>query len=335
MTELVYLTADDVADLADMRDYVEAARDGFRQRGEGAQADNPDRSSNADGSTSLISYCAALPDTGVLGAYLFTTGADVDGWYVTVLFDDDDGTPLAVIDGGSWNPFKTGSAGGVATDYLARETVDTVGVIGSGSQARAQVEAIDVVRDFDHLQVFSPTRAHREEFAAELGDVLDVSTTAVDSARAAVSGADVLVTATKTRDTVFDGKWLEPGTHVNAVGLERIDATSIQRSTYVCDHRERALAGHSSFTELLGAGELAESDYDCELGDVVGGHAPGRVTDDDITLFDSSGTGIETIAAAKMLYDRARTNRRGAPATLTPASEGFVMGSFKKAYQRG
>lgn len=334
MTELLYLTAEEVADLAGMNDYVEASRDGFRQRGEGADADNPDKAANADETTSLISYCAALPDSGVLGGYMFSTGKDVDGWYVTVLFDDEDGTPLAVIDGGSWNPYKTGSAGGVATDYLARDDIETVGVIGSGSQARAQVEAIDAVRDFDHIQVFSPTPKHREDFAAEMTDLLNVEATAVEENKTAVEDADILISATKASDPVFDGEWLEPGTHVNAVGLESIDKRSIERTRYVCDHRERALDGHSSFTELLQENKITEADYDCELGDIVGGDAPGRESEDEITLFDSSGTGIETIAGAKMLYDRAEERGRGSTMSFAPASEGFVMGSFLKAYQR-
>jgi len=335
MTELLYLTAEEVADLAEMSDYVEASRDGFRQRGEGADADNPDKSANADDTTSLISYAAALPDSGVLGGYMFSTGQGVDGWYITVLFNDEDGTPLAVIDGGSWNPFKTGSAAGVATNYLARESIETVATIGSGSQARAQLEAIDVVRDFDRLKVYSPTREHREDFAEEMGETLGIESTAVESSEAAVKGADILVTATKASDPVFDGDWLEPGTHVNAVGLESVDVPSITQSKYVCDHEERALDGHSAFTELLNEGEITEADYDCELGDIVGGDEPGRTSEDEITLFDSSGTAIETIAGAKMLYDRAREEGRGSTTTLTPASEGFVMGSFKKAYQRG
>ncbi|MFC7135420.1 MULTISPECIES: ornithine cyclodeaminase family protein [Salinibaculum] len=334
MTEVLYLTAEEVADLAEMSDYVEASNDGFRQRGEGADADNPDKSANADDTTSLISYSAALPDSGVMGGYMFSTGEGVDGWYITVLFDDEDGTPLAVLDGGSWNPFKTGSAAGVATDYLARDDIETVGVIGSGSQARAQVEAIDVVRDFDHIQVFSPTREHREDFAAEVAETFDVEATAVDSSKAAVEGADILVSATKASGTVFEGEWLEAGTHVNAVGYERIDAASIQRTTYVCDHEERALDGHSSFTELLSEGEVTEDDYDCELGDIVGGDAVGRTEDDEITLFSSSGTAVETIAGANMLYNRALDAGLGSTVDLTPASEGFSMASFVKAYQR-
>ena len=333
MTEVRYLTSEDVVDLADINDYVEAAHDGFRQRGEGADADNPDKSANKDSNVAVISYAASLPDDGVLGGYIFSTGDSVDGWYVTTLFDSTDGTPLAIIDGGSWNPYKTGSAGGVGVDVLSRPDVDSIGVIGSGSQARAQLEAINCVREFETVEVFSPTKAHREEFASDMNSSLDARVMAVDSTEEAIADSDILVVATKASGPVFDGDLLEPGMHVNAVGQEKVDVTTIQRGKYIPDHRGRGLSGHSSLAEYIEEGTLSASDLHAELGDVVVGNTPGRESDDDITVFDSSGTGIETIAAGNMLYERALEHDRGSTVTVTPASEGFVMSDFVKAYQ--
>lgn len=334
MGDVLYLTSDDVVDLADMADYVEAVRDGFRQRGEGADAASPTRTANDAGGVSLVSYAAALPDSGVIGAYTFSMGADTaDGWYTAALFDAGNGTLLAIVDGGCWNPYKAGAAGGVAVDALARETVDTVGVIGSGSQARAQLTAVDVVRDFESVAVYSPTAAHRTAFAADMDDALGADVSAVETAATAIKGSQVVIVATEATSTVFDGESLEPGTHVNAVGLETLDTTSIERSKYVVDHRDRGLSGDSSLAEWIADGVLSDGDLYGELGDVVAGSVPGRETRDDITIFDSQGTGIETVAAAHMLYRRAVDQGRGSTVASTPASEGFRMSSFTKAFQ--
>lgn len=149
---------------------------------------------------------------------------------------------------------------------------------------------------------------------------------AVKSSADAVSGADVVITATNASDPVFDGDLLEPGTHVTAMGRYdtekyELDATTVSRSTYVLDLRTRAKRDAGSLMAAIESGAVSEEHVHGELGEVLTGRVPGREGSDEITVFDSGGTGIETVAAASMLYERAREAGRGTQIEFAPASE--------------
>jgi len=326
MTEALFLTSADTEGLATMEEYVEVVREGFRQRGEGAPTEPKTNLWIENPSGRLAYYGAALPDSDGAGGYFHTTGfAADDTWYVTPLFDAETGEPLAVIDGAATNPLKTGAAGGVAVDVLAREDATTVGVIGSGTQARAQLRATAVVRDVESVRVFSPTRRHRESFAADADGALDATVSAVATSDGAVTDADVVITATTAREPVFDGDLLAPGTHVTAIGqsdpsTRELDATTIRNATYVPDLTARAFEDAGAFLHALDAGLVDEDHIHAELGAVVAGRAPGRDSREAITVFDSGGTAIETVAAASMIYERARERGLGTPIEFAAAS---------------
>ncbi|KAB1188197.1 MULTISPECIES: ornithine cyclodeaminase family protein [Haloferax] len=330
MTETLFLTSDDVSGLATVADYVDAVREGYRQRGNGAPAEPRTKLLNREPPGMFTTYAAVLPETGAMGGYMYSAGfGETDAWFMTPLFDAESGKPLALLDGASMNPFKTGAAGGVAVDVLAREDASTVAVIGSGAQAKGQLRAIDAVRDLETVWVYSPTKANREQFAGEMDRVLDASVAAVASSAAAVEGADIVVTATTAAEPVFDGDLLEPGTHVTAMGQyhpkkRELDTTAIERAKYVPDLRERATMDAGSFLAALEAGVVDEDHIYAELGDIVAGAVPGREDDEEITVFDSGGTGIETVAAAYMLYEKARDEGLGTTIDFSPASESLT-----------
>src|SRR6056297_1296624 len=265
-----------------------------------------------------------------MGSYTYGAGFGAgDAWFVTPLFDAESGEPLAVLDGASMNPFKTGAAGAVGIDALAREDAKTLALLGTGSQARGQLRAATTVRDLDRVWVYSPTKESRESFAAEMNEQLDPSVAAVASSAAAVEEADIVITATTASDPVFDGDLLAPGTHVTAMGQyhpdkRELDATTIERATYVPDLRERVMQDAGSFIAAVEEGAVSEDDIHAELGEVVAGVAPGRESDEDITVFDSGGTGIETVAAAHMLYEKAEDEGLGSEISFAPASEALT-----------
>ncbi|AFK20543.2 ornithine cyclodeaminase family protein [Haloferax mediterranei ATCC 33500] len=330
MTDTLFLTSDEVSGLATPAEYVEAVREGYRQRGEGAPAEPRTKLFNREPPGMLTTYSSVLPETGAMGGYMYSAGFGAeDAWFMTPLFDAESGEPLALLDGASMNPFKTGAAGGVAVDALAREDASTVALIGSGAQARGQLRAIAAVRDLETVWVYSPTKESREQFAGEMDRVLDASVAAVASSAAAVEGADIVVTATTASDPVFDGDLLEPGTHVTAMGQyhpdkRELDATTIERATYVPDLRERATMDAGSFLAAMDAGVVDEDHIHAELGEVVAGVASGREDDEEITVFDSGGTGIETVASAYMLYEKAREEGLGTTIDFAPASEALT-----------
>lgn len=330
MTATLFLSDDDIAGLAEPADYVDAVRDGYRQRGEGAPAEPRTALFRDDPAGMLTDYSAVLPETGAMGGYTYSAGFGAgDAWFLTPLFDAESGEPLALLDGARMNPFKTGAAGAVGVDALAREDADTVAVVGSGAQARGQLRATATVRDIESVAVFSPTAENRAAFAADMNDALAATVTAVSSSAAAVAGADIVITATNASEPVFDGETLSDGAHVTAMGQynpqkRELDATTIERATYVPDLRARASQDAGSFLAAVDAGAVDEDHVHAELGAVVAGEATGRQGPEDVTVFDSGGTGIETVAAAHLLYERAVERGLGSEIEFAPASEALT-----------
>ncbi len=324
-----FLHSDDLDGLATAAEYVEAVRNGYRQRGEGAPAEPRTTLVGGDPPGMLTGYLAILPDTGAMGGYTYAAGfGGGDAHFALPIFDAESGAPLALLDGASMNPHKTGAVGGVGIDALAREDATDLAVFGSGPQARGQLRAATVVRDVERVEVYSPTKDHRESFAATTNEELDPTVAAVATPAAAVEGADVVVTATDAAEPVFDGDLLEPGTHVTAMGnydpgKREVDATTVARSTYVPDLRARVDRDAGAYIAALEAGAIDEDHVHAELGEVVAGEAPGRTDPDEITLFDSGGTAIETVAAGHMLYERARDRGLGEEVAFAPASDAF------------
>ena len=330
MTDTLFVTSDEISKLAEPADYVAAVEAGYRQRGEGGPAEPRTKRVNESPPGMLTEYAAILPESGYMGGYTYSAGfGERDAWFMTPLFDADSGAPLALLDGASMNPFKTGAAGAVGVDHLARAESETVGIIGSGAQARGQLRATATVRDLSEVRVYSPTRANREAFADEMTERLDCEVRAVDSSADAVTDAEIVITATNASEPVFDGALLAPGTHVTAMGQynpqkRELDTETIERSTYVPDLRERAMQDAGSFIYAVDQGVVDESHIHAELGAVVAGSAVGRETDAEITVFDSGGTGIETVAAAGMLYERAKAEGLGSTISFAPASEALT-----------
>jgi alanine dehydrogenase len=329
-TEVLFLRSDELSGLATPAEYVDAVREGYREVGEGAPAEPRTKLTNASPPGMLTGYTAILPETGAMGGYMYAAGfGDRDAHFVLPLFDAESGRPLALMDGASLNPFKTGAAGGVAVDELARPDATDLALFGSGPQARGQLRAAAAVRDLETVEVYSPTKDHREAFAGEMNEALDASVAAVASPDAAVEGADIVVTATDATEPVFDGEMLAEGAHVTAMGQydpgkRELDATAIRRSKYVPDLRKRVHQDAGAFLQAVEEGAITEDHIHAELGEVVAGNADGRTDRSEITVFDSGGTGIETVAAAYMLYERARDSGRGEILGLAPASEALT-----------
>ena len=325
----LFLGSDELAGLATPAEYVDAVREGYRQRGEGAPARPRTRITSGDPPGMLTGYTAMLPETGAMGGYMYAAGfGAADAHFVLPLFDAESGEPLAVLDGAYMNPFKTGATGAVGIDALAREDATDLGLVGSGSQARGQLRAAVTVREFETVRVFSPTRENREAFATEMDAELAPDVRAVDSGAVAVGDADVVITATTASEPVFDGADLPDGAHVTVMGQydpekREVDGDTVARSTYVPDLRERAPRDAGAYILAREEGAIGEDHIHAELGEVVAGIEPGRTDPDEVTLFDSGGTAIETVAAAHMLSEKAREEGLGTEIEFSPASQAF------------
>jgi len=206
------------------------------------------------------------------------------------LVDPKTGAPLAVMDGRLITEMRTAAVSAVATKLLASPDAKTLAILGSGVQARSHVEALRLVRSFEEIRVWSPTREHAERFAKEIG-------AKAMSAEAAVREADVIVTATNSKTAVLNGSWLKRGCHVNAVGACRPDWRELDdntmRNVVFVDSREAALK-ESGDIILSGAKIYAE------LGEALAGKIPPRTNE--ITIFKSLGMAVEDIAAAVLVH---------------------------------
>ncbi len=330
MTDVLFLRSDELDGLAAPADYVEAVRAGYRSQGTEGSAEPRTKLVSEDPPGVCTGYLADLPEVGAMGGYTYAAGFDdEDAHFVLPVFDAESGRLEALLDGASMNPFKTGAAGAVAVDELARADARTCAVIGSGAQARGQLRATATVRDFGTVRVYSPTPANREAFADEFATRLDADVRAVESAAVALAGADVVITATRAEDPVFADADLPDGAHVTAMGQydagkREIPPETVARSTYVPDLRERAFQDAGAFLAAREAGLVDDDHVHAELGEVVAGHRPGRTGEGEVTVFDSGGTGVETVAAAAMLLERARERGLGRTIEFLPGSEALT-----------
>jgi ornithine cyclodeaminase len=226
---------------------------------------------------------------------------------VICVFDPENGTPLALMDGTYVTATRTAAGSALATRLLAREDARVLAVLGTGVQARTHARAIPRVRPIDEIRVAGRDRARAEALAAEIGGV------AVDSYEEALRGADVVAATTHALDPVVRRQWIEPGTHVNSVGLNpsgrEVDEQTVADATLVVESRASALAPPPA-----GAPELVGVDparVHAELGELVTGAKQGRRSRDEITLYKSVGIAVQDAAAAALVLAAARERSVG------------------------
>jgi ornithine cyclodeaminase len=221
-----------------------------------------------------------------------------------VVFDPENGTPLALMDGTYVTATRTAAGSALATRLLAREDARVLALIGTGVQARTHGRAIPRVRPIEEIRVAGRDRAKAEELAAELGP----SARAVDTYEGAIRGADVVAATTHATEPVVRRDWLEPGTHVNSVGLNpsgrEVDEATVADAKLVVESRDSALAPPpAGAPELVG---IEPASVHAELGELVSGAKPGRASRDELTLYKSVGVAVQDAAAAALVLTAAR-----------------------------
>lgn len=241
-------------------------------------------------------------------------------WGFVLLFSLETGEPLALIHDFSLSAIRVGATTGVAHRALARKDARIVGILGSGNEARRNLEAICLVRQIERVKVYSPNREHRERFAAEMTEGLDVEVQAVANAEAVIKNSDIVMCATNSSEPVFDGSWLEEGqlvtTIANTDGVHRRteadSATMIRSDIIVLNDRETAVKNQQrELLDLVDAGKVAW-DKICELGEVLIGKHPGRTSDRQIVYYKSNtGVGIQFAAAGALIYEACKKRGLG------------------------
>ncbi len=282
---------------------------------------------------SELDLAEARGDMHVKGAYLsgspFFSYKAASGFYgnpsrglpvnagLVVVFDAQTGFPRAILfDNGYLTDLRTGAAGAVAADLLARPEVGKVAVLGAGVQARRQLELLLQVRSPARVGVWARRPEQARAYAGEMTAALGVAVTAEPSAQAAVDGAGIVVTTTPAREPLVRAEWIGPGQHITAVGADlpdkqELDPALLRRADKVVADSIAQAVTSGDIHHAIAAGQLREADIHAELGQIAAGLRPGREHPDEITVADLTGLGVEDAAMANLVAERVVAERLG------------------------
>lgn len=238
----------------------------------------------------------------------------VQGTYL--LIDAVSGTARALLEASALTALRTGAAGGLATDVLARADAHVVALFGAGRQARTQLLAAAAVRTLTQVRLVNRSRERALAFIAEMQPFLACPITLAASADEALVGADIVIAATSAHTPVVHGHAVSSGAHITGVGsytatMQEVDGELVRRARVVVDQRAAALAEAGDLIIPLRAGQITASHCEIELGQVLLGVAPGRQSDEEITFFKSVGLAAQDIVTATAIVQRAEERGMG------------------------
>lgn len=313
--EVLWLAQEEVKSVMDMKSDMQVVERAFRQHGLGRVQMPP---------KSYLYYTAYNGDLRTMPAYLEEeniTGVKIVNVHpanparglptvmaLIVLISPETGAPIAVMDGTYLTDIRTGAAGGIAAKYLARKDSKVIGMVGAGNQAKAQLRALCEVFEPELVRVVSRTKESSEKFIREMADITPCEILYEEKIEK-VCNCDILVTTTPTRKPIVKAHWIKKGTHINAIGAdaigkEELDPELLIRSKIIVDDMVQAL--HSGEVNVpLSKHYISENDIHAQLGEVITCLKPGRTSEDEITIFDSTGLAIEDVASAHLVYERA------------------------------
>lgn len=327
--EMIFLGAQDVRNLLSMEDCISAVEHAFRLYGEGK-----------------------APGPGVLGMYTNEGGfhvkaglLDLDACYfaakingnfplnptrfglptiqgIIILCDAEKGTPLAIMDSRDVTSRRTAAATAVAAKYLARANSRSVTICGCGEQGRIQIKALAHVVKLKNVFSYDNSPATAERYATEVSSTLNVPVTVVNKVCTATTQSDICVTCTPTQQPFLGPDDVMDGTFVAAVGADNphkneVHPALMSKAKVVCDLVEQC-AVMGDLHHALESCVMQRTDVFAELGEIVAGKKPGRKSDQEITIFDSTGMALQDVAAASLVYERAV--QRNAGVHLNPAA---------------
>jgi len=315
--EMRILSGADVLALVDMRAAIDAMREAFEALSRG-EAIAPLRLALDTPSGTALFMPGHISASGATAAKVVMVhpgnpalGLPVIHAVVLVL-EERTGRPVALMDGTRLTALRTGAAGGLAAELLARPDASVVALFGSGVQARSQLEAVRCVRPVQEVRIVSADRASAEALAAAQDGV---RARVVEEPDEAVAGAHVVITATNSATPVFDGSLIEAGTHVTGIGsftpeMREVDTALVRRARVFVDQREAALAEAGDLIGPITDGAVGEDVIVAEIGEVAAGILPGRTSPDEVTFFKSVGNAVQDVAIAhRVLREASRTGR--------------------------
>jgi ornithine cyclodeaminase/alanine dehydrogenase-like protein (mu-crystallin family) len=314
----------DVRTLLTMPMALEAVEESLRMQGNGELVLHPRRRLKLPDNALLHYMAAGDPVHGYIGMKLYTSVRGAVR-FVVPLLRSTTGEMAALIEADALGQMRTGAATGVATKFLAHANARSAGIIGTGYQARTQLEAIAAVRRLERVRAFGRDAERRAQFCREMSARIGVEVEPVDSGEKAVRDADIVVTATSAMKIVLEGPWLSPGVHVNAIGANWAQKRELDDAAV---SRADVIAVDSIDQAKMEAGDLilsfanAASRWDAvrELAGIVAGKTPGRTSANQITLFKSNGIATWDLAVAVRVYELAIARGMGQSIPLWEAA---------------
>ena len=309
------LTEADVKGLLTMPMALSAVEESFRRLAAGSAIMHPRQRLHIPGKSYLHYMAAADATGGYMGLKIYSSGRE-GLRFIVPLFNVVTGDLSAIVEADVLGQMRTGAASGVATRLMAREDARVVGIIGTGLQARTQLEAISLVRKIGEVRVCGRDAHRREKFVAEMSARLNVPVKSAANAEEAVRDSDIVVTSTTSTNPVVEGQWLKKGTHINAIGANfpqkrELDAEAVERCDVIAvDSREQSKLESGDLIHVFDQ-DAERWNSVVELADIVAGKAPGRTNAEQITLFKSNGIAIEDIVVAGQIYELARQKKIG------------------------
>lgn len=309
------LTEADVRSLLTMPIALEVVEESLRQQAKGELILHPRRRIRTPDNALLHYMAAADTVRGFMGMKIYTVARGV-ARFVVPLFRSTTGEMAALIEADALGQIRTGAASGVATKYLASASARTAAIIGTGYQARTQLEAVANVRRLERVRAFGRDPERREKFCREMSERIGVAVEPANSGQEAVKDAEILITATSATKIVLEGEWLVPGVHINAMGANwpqkrELDAAAVSRADkIVVDSIEQAKMEAGDLIQAFGE-EASRWSSVQELSEIVANKIPGRTKSAEITLFKSNGIATWDLAAAVRIYEMAVAQEMG------------------------
>ncbi len=309
----ILLREADVEKLVTMDMAIETIEEVFRLQGEYKTENIPRRRCRLNkGMLHVMS--ASFPTLGYAGLKSYASVSGKPSFYV--LLYNTKGTMVAVLEADKLGQMRTGAATAVATKYMARRESSRMGVIGTGWQARAQVQALCAISSFRNIVAYSRNAENRMKFCKEMTEATGVDVIPAEIPEEAVKEKDIVITATNSKEPVLKGEWLSEGTHINAIGSnsltrQELDVEAVRKcDCIIVDSKEQAILESGDLTKAVEADAFYWEDAR-ELGLVVIGEYPGREAASEITLFESQGIALEDVALAARVYEKAAAEEIG------------------------
>jgi ornithine cyclodeaminase/alanine dehydrogenase-like protein (mu-crystallin family) len=230
---------------------------------------------------------------------------------LVLLFEAEHGCPVALLDAAEITAIRTAAASGLATRLLARPDAGDLALLGAGEQARSHLEAMRAVRSLRRVRVWARDRGKAADFARVEGARHQITIEPAATVLDALTGADIICTATKARDPILLGEWIAPGAHLNVVGSSiaaaaEIDTAAVVKSRFFVDYRESTVNEGGEYLRALNSGAITPEHILAEIGEVANRTKTGRRALSDVTLYKSLGIAPQDLASSHYVLEKAR-----------------------------